>query len=342
MTKILLTGGSGFIAAHILEQLLAKNHTVITTVRSQAKADTILAAHKAHADRLSVAVVGDIARPGAFNDVVAQHGDGLEVVLHTASPFHFKFTDARTELINPAVVGTVGILHAIKASAPSVRRVVVTSSFAAILDAKKLNDPATTFTEKSWNPARLEDIEESPAMAYRVSKTLAERAAWDFVRDEKPNFDLVTVNPPLVLGPVVHHLATLDTINTSNERVVQLLSGKWKEGIPDTGPVVLWIDVRDVATAHVKAMENPAAGGHRLYTVGGRFTNKEIADIVRKGYPAFKDKLPGPDTPGGGCPPDTELFKFNTDETNKILGIDWIPLEKSLGDLVESLKQFDL
>jgi nucleoside-diphosphate-sugar epimerase len=223
-----------------------------------------------------------------------------------------------------------------------VRRVVITSSFAAILDPSKLNDPNTTFTEDSWNPARLEDIHESQPTTYRVSKTLAERAAWEFVRDQKPNFDLVTVNPPLVLGPVVHHLATLETINTSNERVVQMLEGQWKQGIPDTGPIVLWVDVRDVATAHVKAMENPRAGGQRLYTVGGRFTNREIADVVRNNFPDFKDKVPGPDVPGGGCPPDSELFKFNTDKTNQLLGINWISLEKSLGDLVESLKGFNL
>lgn len=247
--------------------------------------------------------------------------------------------DAQTELIDPALVGTTAILKALKRSAPSVKRVIITSSFASILDEAHFTDPNHTFTEASWNPAGLADIHSSPATAYRVSKTLAERAAWKFVADEKPNFDLVTVCPPLVLGPVVHHLATLDSINTSNERVVALLQGKWKSEIPSGGPVSLWIDVRDTARAHVLAMEKPEAGGHRLFATPGATSNREIAELVRAKFPEFADRLPGPEVKGGDAPADDQTFKFNNDETVKLLGIKWISLEKSITDLVETLKK---
>jgi len=336
MTKILLTGGSGFIAAHVLEQILEKGHSVVTTVRSEDKAQKIRDAYKAQADRLEVVIVPDIAKEDAFDEVAKT--PGLEVVLHTASPFHFNWTDPKTELIDPAVIGTTGILKALKRSAPGVKRVVVTSSFASVLDETKFSDPTHTFTEASWNPSGIDAIHNSPATAYRVSKTLAEKAAWEFVEKEKPSWDLVTICPPLVLGPVVHHLASLESINTSNERVVKLLQGAWKNEIPSQGPVSIWIDVRDVAAAHVAAFENPAVGGRRLFTTAGYFSNSKIAAIVREKFPEFGDKLPGPEVKGGELPDADKTFKFNTDETNKLLGIQWISLEKSIEDLVVSLK----
>lgn len=309
-------------------------------MRSQAKADTINAAHPdlVASKQLTVIPVGDIAVPTAFDGVLEKHGASLSAVLHTASPFHYNWTDAQTELLDPAVNGTTGILRAIKAHAPSVRRVVVTSSFAAILDANKLADPNAVFTEQCWNPNKAEDATDSKIVAYRVSKTLAERAAWDFVATEKPNFDLATVNPPLVFGPVVHHVATVDTINTSNERVVALLQGKWKTEIPATGTIVPWIDVRDVAAAHIRALEIPEAGGRRLFTVGGLFSNREVADVVYKNFPDRREAVPGPEVSGGEAPPAEKLFRVDSSATNKILGIKWISLEKSITDLVGSLK----
>ncbi|KAM0248834.1 hypothetical protein ACHAQJ_009298 [Trichoderma viride] len=344
MTKVLLTGGSGFIAAHILEQLLAKNYTVITTVRSETKAEQIRQAHaeSVNKKRLTVAVVPDIAVLTAFDDLVAQIASGpdgdLEYVIHTASPLFFTFTDAMKEIITPALNGTRGILEAVKRSAPSVKRVVITSSFAAILSEEHFTDPNTTFSEATWNPSTVADANRSIATGYHVSKVASERLAWDFIKNEKPNFDLVTVNPPLVIGPVAHSLASIDAINASNERLAHLLRGKWKTQIEDTGPVDLYIDVRDTALAHIKAFELPEAGGHRLFTVAGRTSNQEYVKIVREHFPDFADRLPGPDVPGGEPVDENKAYKWNCDETDKLLNIKWIPVEKSLIDAVNSLK----
>ncbi|KAL0470340.1 hypothetical protein QR685DRAFT_523396 [Neurospora intermedia] len=343
MTKVLLTGGSGFIAAHILEQLLAKGHTVVTTVRSEDKAQNIREAYpdKASSGELKVVIVPDIAKLDAFDEVVKE--PGLEVVLHTASPFHFKFKDPKTELIDPAVNGTTGILKAIARSAPTVRRVVITSSFAAILDENKITDPNHTFSEASWNPVTIDDIHRNPSTAYRASKTLAEKAAWDFVRDPANNvkFDLATINPPMVFGPVVHHLASLSSINTSNERIVDLLQGKWKEGVPSTGAATIWIDVRDVARAHIRAgLEVPEAGGKRLFTTAGTFSNSEIAEKVRKNFPEYGDKLPeGEALKSGELPPDDQRFKVDNKATNELLKIEFISVEQMVVDTVKSLKE---
>jgi nucleoside-diphosphate-sugar epimerase len=228
-----------------------------------------------------------------------------------------------------------------------VRRVVVTSSFAALIDEAHATDPSHTFTESSWNPVTLADVHRSPATAYRASKTLAERAAWAFVKDPAASrggevrFDLVTVNPPMVFGPVVHYLESLDAVNTSNERLVDCLRGKWREqGVPSAGPVAIWVDVRDVAEAHVKAgLEIPEVGGKRLFATAGLFSNAELARVVRKHFPEDAERLPTEETKGGELAPEDQRFKFDNSETNKLLGIKWRSFEDSVVDTVKSLKK---
>ncbi|ORY64123.1 putative NAD dependent epimerase/dehydratase [Pseudomassariella vexata] len=334
MAKVLLTGGSGFIAAHILELLLKRGYEVVTTVRSEDKASKIRAAHPNA--NLTVVIVPDIAQPDAFDEVVKT--PGLEAVLHTASPFHFNFTDAKTELLDPAIMGTTSILKALKSSAPGVKRVVVTSSFASILSVAKLEDPTKVFSEADWNPNTYEQGAkgDDKAVSYRVSKTLAERAAWKFVDDEKPNFDLATINPPLVFGPVVHHINSLAAINTSNARFVDLIQGKMKDGVAPTG-THFWVDVRDVAKAHVEAMERTEAGGKRFFCTAGNFCNKEIVEIMKKKFPDLKDQLPGEDFKGGEYP-EKGPPKCDNSRATKVLGIEWISLEKSVVDTVTSLQ----
>ncbi len=219
---------------------------------------------------------------------------------------------------------------------------VVTSSFAAILNETLIADHSTTFSEASWNPVTLDDVARNPATAYRASKTLAERAAWDFVKDpaNAVKFDLVTVNPPMVFGPVVHYLASLDGVNTSNARVADCLAGKWREEVPATGAAMIWVDVRDVAAAHVKAgLEVEEAGGKRLFVTAGWFSNAEMARVVRKTFPEDAEKLPTEETKGGEIPPAEGRFKFDNEATRKLLGIEWRSFEESIADTARSLKK---
>jgi nucleoside-diphosphate-sugar epimerase len=109
-------------------------------------------------------------------------------------------------LLDPAIIGTTGVLKSIKKSAPSVKHVVITSSFASIVNGSKGFWPGHEYSEEDWNPITSEEATENPMMGYRASKTFAEKAAWDFVEKEKPNFSLSTVNPPMVFGPIVSSL----------------------------------------------------------------------------------------------------------------------------------------
>ncbi|CAK7232979.1 methylglyoxal reductase (NADPH-dependent) gre2 [Sporothrix bragantina] len=337
MTKVLVTGGSGFIAAHIVEQLLAQGHSVVTTVRTQDKANKIYEAHpELGKDRLLIELTPDLDAADAFDKVVQT--PGIEVVLHTASPFHFRVTDPIKELVEPAIQGTTSVLKAVQKYAPQVRRVVVTSSFAAIVDDNTVNNPNTTYTEKSWCPITIDDVAGNPNKGYRASKKLAEKAAWDYVKENKPSYDLVTVNPPMVFGPIVHHLDDLSKINTSNERFVDAVTGVWKKNgnaVPNQGSVLIWVDVRDVAKAHILAgLEKPEVGGHRLFTTSGFYTNNKIHQILLKNFPEYASQLEG-------LEPYEELkehFAIDNSETQKLLGIDWIPLEKSVVDMIKSVK----
>ena len=337
MTRVLLTGGSGFIAAHVLDILLEHGHSVVTTVRSVEKADRIKAAHpKLPNGKLDFAIVEDIAQEGAFDKAVVSDPP-FEAVIHTASPFHFNASDVQKDLLDPAVIGTTGILKSIKKNAPSVKRVVVTSSFASIINADKGSWPDHTYTEADWNPITQEEAVQNNANGYRASKTFAERAAWDFVEQQSPNFTLATMCPPLVLGPIVHYLNSLDALNTSNQRLRDTIQGKFKDKFPAGAPY-LWVDVRDLALLHVKAMEAESAANKRFFITAGHFNGKLIVDAIRKNFSEYKDVLPGDKAEDSGDFPDGGVYNVDNSRAEELLGQKWISLEKSVTDTVKSLQ----
>ncbi|KAI0394858.1 hypothetical protein F5Y17DRAFT_425807 [Xylariaceae sp. FL0594] len=339
MTRVLLTGGSGFIAAHVLETLLQRGHSVVTTVRSSKKGQQILDAHPTHSRAtLDYAVVEDIAKLDAFEKAVISEPP-FEAVVHCASPYHFHAKDNKKELIEPAVNGTVGLLQAIYNHAPTVKRVVITSSSAAMLDQSQ---PTKVYSEADWCPITEEQALAGPANGYRASKTFAERAAWKFVEDKKPNFSLSVCNPPLVLGPVIHHLESLSALNTSNQRIRDLMSGAYKAALPYTGNH-LFVDVRDLALGHALAVEKPeaVAGGKRFFMVAGRFSNREIADIIRDEFPEYRDNLPvGDDALKSGDYPAAGVYGFDNTRSREVLGLQYRSLRESIVDAVKSLQPY--
>lgn len=169
------------------------------------------------------------------------------------------------------------------------------------------------------------------------SKVFAEKAAWKFLEDEHPNFTLATICPPLVVGPITSCIDDASKLNTSNLRILEFITGKYKGPvIPETGNY-LWADVRDVALAHVRAFEVDEAAGKRFFTVASHFCNKEIVEILRKNFPEFEEKLPDVGASGGGYPEEGP-YGFSNENSTKILGIQFMGFEKSVVDLVKSLK----
>ncbi|KAK9239669.1 hypothetical protein V1525DRAFT_397277 [Lipomyces kononenkoae] len=325
MTIALLTGASGFIAGHVLKILLEKGYTVRATVRSTSKADYLKTLYPADA-KLSFAIVEDIAAPNAFDEAVK----GVDVIVHTASPFHFKITDPVKDLLDPAIKGTTSILQAAKNFAPQVKRIVITSSFAALIDASKGDWPEHTYSEADWNPVTWEEaIGNNPSTNYRASKTFAEKAAWDFLEKEKPNFTITTINPPLVWGPMVHDV-TPETVNTSNANIWTLVNGSQASVPPAHVPA--WVDVRNVAEAHVNALETSKAENQRYFIVAGKFTYKEISDIVLKNFPELNGKVPTE-----GAISTKKVYDVDNSKSKADLGIQYISLEQSVIDLTKQL-----
>ncbi|MGB8114028.1 MAG: aldehyde reductase [Candidatus Sulfotelmatobacter sp.] len=269
MSKVLVTGGSGFIGSHCILQLLAAGHEVKTTVRNLKREPEVRAMLKQGGvdpgNRLSF-FAADLERDAGWPEAVA----GCEYVLHVASPFPATVPKNEDELIVPARAGAIRVLRAARDA--GVKRVVLTSSFAAIGYGHK--PQAEPFDETDWT-----DVNGEGVTAYVKSKTLAERAAWDFVKREGQNKDggrlgLSVVNPVGVFGPVLG-----PDYSTSILIVQRLLDGA-VPGLPKLYFGV--VDVRDVAALHLRAMTHPAANGERFLAIAGHFLSTlEIAKILK-------------------------------------------------------------
>jgi nucleoside-diphosphate-sugar epimerase len=281
MATVLVTGGSGFVGSHCILQLLAEGHTVRTTVRSKRREGDVRAmlaqgGADAHTDRLSF-FEADLERDDGWAEAAA----GCEYVHHVASPFPAGLPKHEDELIIPAREGALRVLRAARTA--GAKRVVLTSSFAAIGYGHA--PTGATLDETSWSDAT------SPTIAaYPKSKTLAERAAWDFVEKEGKGLELAVVNPVGIFGPAL----AKDT-STSILLVQRLMSGAMP-GLPK-----LWfgvVDVRDVADLHLRAMRDPAAKGERFLAVSGDFmTVKEIAMALKARLGERARKVPTRELP---------------------------------------------
>jgi len=273
--KVLVTGGSGFVGAHCILQLLDAGYGVRTTVRSLAReADVrgMLATADASAgDRLEFAAA-DLTSDDGWAQAVA----GCDFVLHVASPFPAGAPKHEDELIIPARDGVLRVLRASRDA--GVKRVVMTSSFAAI--GYGFEDTSRQFTEDSWT-----DTDGEHVSAYVKSKTIAERAAWDFVGREGGELELAVVNPVVVLGPV------LGPDLSASILLVQRLMDRAMPALPRLAFGL--VDVRDVADLHLRAMTDPAAKGERfLAAAGDPMTIAEIAQVLRARMGAAGARVP--------------------------------------------------
>ncbi|KAG8920885.1 methylglyoxal reductase (NADPH-dependent) gre2 [Tulasnella sp. 419] len=279
MARVLVTGGNGFVAVHVIEQLLARGHSVVTTVRSEEKTKYLREKFSKYGENLKFSIVPDMSQSGAFDDTIKSYE--FDAVLHTSSPFTFNIKDPKTDLLDPAIQGTRSILESVKNFGPSVQRVVVTSSFASIVDLKQGNRPGYVYSEKDWNPVTYEEALTDPVLGYYGSKTFAERAAWEFIEQEKPHFKLTTLCPPMVFGPPTQEVTSIDKLNTSNASLYAMFIGKAKA----ENSVWIWVDVRDLALAHVLAFETNTTTNERYLITQGTYSAQQVLEYAWQHYP---------------------------------------------------------
>jgi nucleoside-diphosphate-sugar epimerase len=276
MSLVLVTGGSGFIGSHCILQLLAAGHEVRTTVRSlsrEGEVHQMLKGGGAGDDGRLRFFAADLEEDAGWAEAAA----GCEFVLHVASPFPLRVPKDENELIVPAREGTLRVLRAARDA--GVKRLVLTSSFAAIGYG---HEPQTEpFDETSWT--NLDGT--TPVSPYIKSKTLAERAAWDFIAREGRGLELSVVNPVAVFGPVLGR-----DFATSIVIVERLMNG----AVPACPRLTFGaVDVRDVADLHLRAMTDPAAKGERFLAVAGDCISiVEMAQALKSSMGTAAKKVP--------------------------------------------------
>lgn len=309
---VCVTGASGYVASWIVKLLLLRGYTVKATVRDPNNPKKVehLRSLDGAKERLHL-LPANLLEEGSFDAAV----EGCEGVFHTASPFYHDVKDPQTELLDPAVKGTLNVLNSC-AKIPSIKRVVLTSSTAAVTcNGKPLNSEVVV--DESWfsDPDFCRKME----MWYVLSKTLAEEAAWKFAKEK--GLDMVTLNPGMIIGPLLQ-----PTLNTSAAAIASLFGS---EICPNM--TFAWVNVKDVATAHILALEVPSASGrYCLSETVASFS--EIVKILRELYPnaALPEKCADDDNPLKAT---YQVSKAKA----KSLGIDYIPFSTSLKETVDSL-----
>ncbi|WP_250009073.1 aldehyde reductase [Actinoplanes sp. M2I2] len=273
--RVLVTGGSGFIAGHIILQLLEQGCQVRATVRSLKREDSVRAilrdAGMMNDEHLSFAAA-ELMDDKGWPTAVA----GCDFVIHVASPVHTDNSGDENDVITPAREGTVRVLRAARDA--GVKRVVLTSAFHAISWGHQHRD--RPFTEEDWS------VLDGPGVdAYAKSKTLAERDAWDFITNEGNGLELTTICPVAVVGPVMGK-----DISGTNHIVQRSLDGSMP-GYPNV--YIPFVDVRDVAAAHLLAMATPTAAGQRfLISAGAAMAMKQVGALLKAHLGDAAKKVP--------------------------------------------------
>lgn len=335
-TKVLVTGAGGFIALHTVLRLLQLGYHVRGTVRTEAHGNKVREQLSKYTDTGKLEVVcADLLKDEGWNHIVR----GCEIVLHLASPFPADEPKHEDDLILPAREGTLRVLRA--AHSTGVKRVVLVSSVAAVAGGHTGEN--RTFTESDWT-----NVEKSGA--YAKSKTLAERAAWDFIRSaENTNrMELVSVNPSNVFGPVLD-----DHFHTSIEWFRTLM----RREVPGVPRMPLnFVDVRDVVEMILQAMNIPEAAGQRFIANGASISLPEFANILNRNFVGRGYRIPTRILPDAlvrliaiFIPKIRSVsqalnwnYSFSTEQARLLLGWQPRPYEQTIVEMAESLVEYKM
>ncbi|GAA98285.1 uncharacterized protein L969DRAFT_47020 [Mixia osmundae IAM 14324] len=324
---ILITGVTGFLATHVVGAALEAGYKVRGTVRDLSKGDSLSELYPSRKDQLELVEVKDLIHSDlteAFKDVKA--------IIHTASPYVIQgIEDPEKQLLSPAIEGTLNVMRAARAA--SVQRVVITSSFAAVTLFDKGGPWRDyTYTEDDWNPATFEqanDASKPGAWIYSASKALAEKAAWNFAKEN--DIELVTMCPPMIYSKTIQKVTSKAKLNTSSATIYNLISKPAE--MPDNR-LPLFCDARDVAKAHVQALKTDGAVGHRVLLCGGSYTWQSATKLLLEQRPELKDRLPSLDNVEDET---RTIARLDTTIAQRDLGIQFISFEQCLLDSVDQL-----
>jgi len=334
----LVTGATGFIAGHVIELLCKRGYKVRATVRST-KEPKRIEYLKQLCPNIEL-LEADLLKEGSFD----AHAKGCDYVLHIASPVNIGAGDPQINLIDPAVKGTLNILEACKKSG-TVKRLVVTSSAAALRCYNDDNGPEYVYDEKDWN--KKSTITDWP---YGLAKTMAEKSAWEYVAkpENKNLFDLVTILPSVCVGPIHNIAVTTESINIIKNLFITF----------PAPPAICFgfVDVRDVAMAHILALETHEAGGNRYVVSNKSLFFVEVSKMLIPHFPEYNlsaRELPNFVVYLAGLFDSRLSFTYlnhqlnvklnlNTQKVQNELKLQYSSIEQALVDTVNSLIQFGI
>lgn len=336
MSKVLVSGATGFIAQHIIHEFLEKGYSVIATVRTKKKASNLSDLFRN--EQLSFEIVSDLLNPDSFEHVFAKYGKEIKYVIHTASPCHYESSDYENDMLFPAINGTKSIMNAIKKyAAASVEHVVFTSSFAAISNVSNAYDERLSLNEDSWNNDSWVEAKKNAKTAYYGSKAFAEKAAWHFLKDnaDEVNFKLTTVNPCYVFGPQLFDESISRRLNASCQVINEILYSSSGNKV-DQHFASFFIDVRDVAKAHILAVEKPALAGRRLILANTKFSLQDIVDAINKNFPELRGKITE-GFAGNGLEVVKHIASIDNSRTKEVLEFNFRSFEETINDTVSQI-----
>ncbi len=329
MKKVLLTGISGYIAMHCAKELLKRDYHINATVRNLDKVEDIkkaLSALSLDVDKIQF-FQADLLSDDNWEDAMAD----CEYVMHVASPYPLNQPKDENVLIKPAVEGTERVVSlAIK---NNVKKIVLTSSVVAV----SVGHTKKEYSEEDWSFA------DKPIAAYAKSKTLAEKKAWELIKSANADTKLTVINPSGVIGP-----SLTSEISSTQLIIAGLMNGR----IPVNLPIHIgYVDVRDVALAHIKALENPNSDGERIILSNTELWHKDVSKILKDGgykAPWLTVSVPVAKFLANVVPALKGAKRFlgkdmvkNTTKAEDILGISYIDIKKSILDDAKSLTEFN-
>ena len=329
MKKALLTGISGYIAMHCAKELLKRDYHINATVRNLDKVEDIknaLSALSLDVNKIQF-FQADLLSDDNWEDAMAD----CEYVMHVASPYPLNQPKDESVLIKPAVEGTERVVSlAIK---NNVKKIVLTSSVVAV----SVGHTKKEYSEEDWSFA------DKPIAAYAKSKTLAEKKAWELIKKADTDTKLTVINPSGVIGP-----SLTSEISSTQLIIAGLMNGK----IPVNLPIHIgYVDVRDVALAHIKALESPNSDGERIILSNTELWHKDVSKILKEGgykAPWLTVSVPVAKFLANVVPALKGAKRFlgkdmvkNSTKAEDILGISYIDIKKSILDDAKSLTEFE-
>lgn len=318
MPSALVSGANGFIASHLVKQLIDQGYTVIGTVRKDESGKDLASKFPKN---FSYEIVGSLEEKGVFDAVFKKHPE-IEYFFHTASPAKFTADDIEKEIILPAISGTELAFYGALRHGKNLKHFTLTSSVVTLFEP---GDSTTVVNEKLWNTLTIEKGKTNGIIGYCTSKKLAEKRFWELAGKEKPHFTVNTVLPPYVFGPQSFDQYAAGGVNLTADFIVGLLKLKEGDSVPEMGDH--WADVRNVAASHVASLR-PETHGKRLIVGNPKtFSLNEALNIINKNFPELH--LPK----GDPSKPLPEPY-LDLAASNALLKIDYIPFEKTVTDAI--------